>query len=321
MMTALEPLDDRRWQVPAAGSVQGRIYRLCANYERYDVCNWLIPEESPDVYCVSCRLTRTIPDLSVPQHIHLWGKLESAKRHLLYNLFALGLPVLGRDADPQFGLAFDFMADSHADTEFTEPVAGQPQVTTGHANGVITINLAEADDVARARMREQMGEHYRTLIGHFRHEIGHYYWAQLIDNSKWLVEYRQLFGDERENYGAALQNHYANGPPPGWQDRFVSPYASAHSWEDWAESWAHYLHIRDTLETAAAFQLTREPPWQQNPRDFDALMHRWTQLAIGMNAVNRSMGLADAYPFVLNAVTRGKLAFIHRVIGHFETAQ
>jgi len=320
IMTALDALDDERWQVPASGRIEGRIYRRCRNDTQYDVCNWLIPAESPHHFCPSCRLTRIIPDLDAPRHIELWSRLENAKRHLIFNLHQLGLPIVGRDADPDFGLAFDFLADADAETEFTEPLAGRAQVTTGHANGVITINIAEADDVARARMREQMGEHYRTLIGHFRHEIGHYYWARLIDGRAWIDEYRTMFGDERADYGASLQAHYANGAPPDWQDRFVTPYASAHPWEDWAESWAHYLHIRDTLDTATEYQLVRSPPWQQNPRDFDALMHRWTHLAIGMNAVNRSMGLADAYPFVLNAGARAKLEFIHRVIEPFETA-
>ena len=320
IMTALDALDDARWQVPASGRIEGRIYRRCRNDTQYDVCNWLIPAESTHHFCPSCRLTRTIPDLDAPRHIELWSRLENAKRHLIFNLHQLRLPIVGRDADPDFGLAFDFLADADAETEFTEPLAGRAQVTTGHANGVITINIAEADDVARARMREQMGEHYRTLIGHFRHEIGHYYWARLIDGRAWIDEYRTMFGDERADYSASLQAHYAKGAPPDWQDRFVTPYASAHPWEDWAESWAHYLHIRDTLDTATEYQLVRSPPWQQNPRDFDALMHRWTHLAIGMNAVNRSMGLADAYPFVLNAGARTKLEFIHRVIEPFETA-
>lgn len=320
IMTALAPLGDGRWQVPAWGNVEGRIYRLCQNYAQHDICNWLVPDESPHHFCPSCRLTRTIPDLDTPQHLPLWTRLEEAKRHLLFNLKQLGLPIVGRDTDPDFGLAFDFLADTDADSEFTEPLAGRDPIATGHANGVITINIAEADDVARARMRQQMGEHYRTVIGHFRHEIGHYYWARLIEPSDWIEEYRTLFGDERADYGQALQRHYDQGAPADWQSRFVTPYASAHPWEDWAESWAHYLHIRDTLDTANEYQLVRTPPWQRSARDFDSLMHRWTHLAIGMNAVNRSMGLADAYPFVLNTEARTKLEFIHRVVEPFEMA-
>ncbi|GAB3681345.1 zinc-binding metallopeptidase family protein [Salinisphaera aquimarina] len=317
-LTSLEPLGDGRWQVPPAGSVLGRIYRLCTNYSDHNVCNWLVPEESPHCLCPSCRLTRTIPDLTEPRHHALWAKLEASKRHLVYNLMQLGLPIIGRDQDPDNGLAFDFLADRDANTEFTERLAGQAQINTGHANGLITINIAEADDVARARMREQMGEHYRTLLGHFRHEIGHYYWARLIDNTPRIDEYRALFGDERADYGAALQQHYSQGAPADWQAHFVTPYASSHPWEDWAESWAHYLHIRDTLETATEYQLVAAPPWQRDSSDFDALSHRWTHLAIGMNAVNRSMGLPDAYPFVLPARAYEKLGFIHRVVDGYE---
>ncbi|MES1926464.1 putative zinc-binding peptidase [Salinisphaera sp. T31B1] len=313
-LTAIEPLGDGRWQVPAAGSVQGRIYRLCENYEKHDICNWLVPDDAPHRQCRACRLTRTIPDLSVPRHHALWARLEAAKRHLVCNLISLGLPIVGRDRDPDYGLAFDFLADRDAQTEFIEPLAGQARVTTGHANGVITINIAEADDVARARMREQMGEHYRTLLGHFRHEIGHYYWEHLVRATPAIDEYRGLFGDERADYGQALSRHYRQGAPSDWHQRFVTPYASAHPWEDWAESWAHYLHMRDTLETATEYELIKPPPWQRNAHDFDALTHRWTYLAIGMNAVNRSMGLPDAYPFVLPAAAYEKLRFIHRLV-------
>lgn len=319
-MTSLEPAGGDLWQVPASGSIQGRRYRLCHNYAVHDVCNWLVPEDSGESMCLSCRLNRTIPDLSAPRHTQLWAKLEMAKRHLLANLMTLGLPIIGRDTDPNQGLAFDFLADRDAETEFTEPLDGQPHVNTGHANGLITINIAEADDVARARMREQMDEHYRTLLGHFRHEIGHYYWARLIEGSDWLEAFRAQFGDERADYGQALARHYRDGAPGDWQQRFVTPYASTHPWEDWAESWAHYLHMRDTLETAVEFRLLSPPPWPHDPGDFDILMHGWTQLSIGMNAVNRSMGLPDAYPFVLNALAREKIAFIHRVVTQHETA-
>lgn len=318
MVTAIEPIGAGRWQVPAAGQVQGRIYRLCDNDSRHQICNWLVPDDASHRLCRSCRLTRTIPDLGPPRHKELWAKLELDKRHLLYNLMQLGLPITDRHEDPVHGLAFDFLADRDAATEFTQPLVGQAPITTGHANGVITINLAEADDVARARMRVQMEERYRTLLGHFRHEIGHYYWTRLVDQSENIQEYRALFGDERVDYSQSLQRYYDLGPPVDWQDRFVTPYASAHPWEDWAESWAHYLHIRDTLETAEEYQLVRKPPWQQGASDFDALTHRWTHLSIGINAVNRSMGLHDAYPFVLNEAARIKLAFIHRIVTPWE---
>lgn len=317
-MTAIEPVGHGRWQVPAAGQVAGREYRLCENTAVYDACNWLVPTDDAHTLCASCRLTRTIPDLGVERHLELWRRLEAAKRHLLYSLSVLGLPIVGRTEDPTRGLAFDFLADADAASEFIDPLPGQAPVTTGHASGLITINIAEADEVARARMRELMEEHYRTLLGHFRHEIGHYYWSRLIDAGPLLDDFRDLFGDERSDYGAALRRHYDAGAPADWEQHYVTPYASAHPWEDWAESWAHYLHIRDTLETAAEYQLIRRPPWAQAPDEFETLMHDWTQLAIGMNAVNRSMGLADVYPFVLNAEARRKLAFIHAVVHPYE---
>lgn len=264
--------------------------------------------------CASCRLTRTIPDLGVDRHLELWRRLEAAKRHLLYSLVALGLPIVGREDDPARGLVYDFFADSDADSEFIDPLPGQAPVTTGHADGLITINIAEADDVARARMQEQMGEHYRTLLGHFRHEIGHYYGMRLVEPSPRLAAFRQLFGDERIDYNAALGRHYEQGPAGNWRERFIARYALAHPWEHWAESWAHYLHMRDTLETAADHELIKPRPWQHDATDFDALTYQWTQLTLAVNAVNRSMGLPDAYPFALNAPARDKLAFIHAVV-------
>ncbi|WP_423823240.1 putative zinc-binding peptidase [Salinisphaera sp. SPP-AMP-43] len=315
-MTAIEPIGHGRWQVPAAGQIAGREYRLCENTAIYDACNWLVPVEDPNPLCASCRLTRTIPDLNVERHLELWRRIEAAKRHVLYSLKVLDLAIIGRDTDPSQGLAFDFLADAHADTEFTEPLAGQEPVTTGHADGLITLNISEADDVARARMREQMGEHYRTLLGHFRHEIGHYYWMRLVaEQPVALADFRRRFGDERADYGQALTRHYEQGVPRDWSTRFITPYASAHPWEDWAESWAHYLHMRDTLETALEHDLVVRYPWQRSDNDFDAFMYQWTQLTIAVNAVNRSMGLPDAYPFALNTAARDKLAFIHDLIG------
>lgn len=313
-MTALEPGTDGIWYVPDAGRVRGRGFRRCRNDVAHDICNWLLPADSDSDLCRSCRLNRTIPDLTEPRHITLWYRLETAKRHLLYTLYRLHLPVIGRDRDPEAGLAFDFLADSDAATEFTRPLDGGNRVSTGHLNGVITINIAEADDVARTRIREQLGESYRTLIGHFRHEIGHYYWGLLVAGSEWLESFRDLFGDERADYAAALRTHYERGPGRGWEDRYISAYAACHPWEDWAECWAHYLHIVDTLDTAREFGFTRPVPWHRDPDGFDRMMREWSTLTIGINAINRSMGLSDAYPFAINRPTWDKLAFIHHLV-------
>lgn len=313
-MTSVEAIDSNRWQVPTSGRVSGRIFRKCLNYEEHGVCNWLVPDDWPQQLCASCLLTRIIPDLSQPRHTLLWSRLEAAKRQMLYGLRRLDLPVINRHDDPQQGLAIDFLADADSLSEFTTPLVGKPKVSTGHENGVITINIAEADDVARTRMRELMGEDYRTLLGHFRHEVGHYYWSRLVDGSDWIEPFRALFGDERTDYQEALKHHYTQGPPEDWQDRYISRYASMHPWEDWAESWGHYMLIIDTLETAEEFEFLNPPHWARSADAFDILMRAWTTFTLGINAVNRSMGLRDPYPFVLCAPAHEKLRFIHRVI-------
>jgi hypothetical protein len=214
-------------------------------------------------------------------------------------------------------LAFEFLSDGAV-------AADQAPVMTGHAGGVITINLAEADDAERERRRHQMGEPYRTLLGHFRHEIGHYYWDRLIAGTPHLREFRRLFGDERKDYADALRKHYAHGAPADWRERFISAYASVHPWEDFAETFAHYFHMLDTLETAHVFGLAVSPRLPQgpgavfdfHPRDADTeqLVEAWVALTFAVNAINRSMGLHDLYPFVLNAPAVAKLAFVARRI-------
>jgi hypothetical protein len=286
-------------------------YRFCANAQ-YDVCNWLVRADSADQYCAACRYNRTIPDLSVPGNQAHWHVIEVAKHRLFYTLLKLALPLATRDEDPD-GLAFDFIA---------APATGTP-VMTGHANGLITINLAEADDAERERQRHQMQEPYRTLLGHFRHEIAHYCWSGLIENSNRLQEFRDLFGNEQQDYVAALQKHYAVGPPGDWPTHFVTAYASAHPWEDFAETWAHYFHMVDTLETAYAFGLTVRPRVSKGAEiatriDFNAysaemhhLIEAWLPLTFAVNSINRSMGLPDLYPFLLGPTVIAKLTFVH----------
>ena len=286
-------------------------YKFCAN-SAYGVCNWLIPATLPDLYCAACRHNRTIPDLSLPANLKNWRAIEVAKHRLFYTLLQLRLPLATKAQSPA-GLAFKFLSDAAAASE------GGP-VLTGHADGVITINLAEADDAERERRRHQMGEPYRTLLGHFRHEIGHYYWDRLIAGTPHLDEFRRLFGDERRDYAQSLQNHYAQGGPADWTNRFISAYASAHPWEDFAESFAHYFHMLDTLETAHVFGLAVSPRLPQGPgavfdfhprgADMKQLVEAWLALTFAVNAINRSMGLQDLYPFVLNAQAIAKLNFV-----------
>jgi hypothetical protein len=266
---------------------------------------------------VTCRHNRVIPDLSQPVHLEHWRLIEVAKHRLFYTLLRLRLSVRTRAEDPD-GLAFDFLADLAA------PSPGTPPVMTGHANGVITINLAEADDAERERRRRQMGEPYRTLLGHFRHEIAHYYWGRLVADSAKLDEFRQIFGDERADYAQALQRYYALGAPGDWSQHFVSAYAAAHPWEDFAETWAHYFHMIDTLETAGSFGLAVAPKATKGLGarvDFDAyradmgrLIEAWIPVTFAANSMNRSMGLPDLYPFVLSTPAVAKLTFIHACI-------
>lgn len=313
-LTALGSLEQTprgTWRSPLP-ELQGREYWLCANYNQENVCNWVVPVDEQQMLCRACRLTRVIPDLSQPGHKESWYKLEVAKRRLVYTLMNLGLPLADKNADPERGLAFEFLAE----------LPEAPPVFTGHSNGVITINLIEADDAQREQRRLQLHEPYRTLLGHFRHESGHYYWDRLLQDSPRLPEFRALFGDERADYGAALQRHYDQGAPAYWQNNFISAYATMHPWEDWAETWAHYLHMTDLLETAANCGLVLKPPQPDHPvvqvepplGSFDRMINDWFPLTYVLNNLNRSLGLADGYPFVLTPPVIEKLRFIHSVI-------
>ena len=294
-------------------------FRFCAN-AGHDVCNWLVASGDPHAFCEACRHNRMIPDLSVEGNLERWRRIEAAKHRLFYSLIQFRLPLATRAEHPE-GLIIDMIADPD------DPTA--ERVLTGHASGLITINIAEADDAERESRRAGMGELYRTLLGHFRHEVGHYYWDRLVRDGppEMLGRFRALFGDEREDYAAALNRHYEQGPPPDWRDRCISAYATAHPWEDFAETWAHYLHIVDTLGTANAFGLGLRPQVAQAHElatriDFDAykadnvdaLVEAWLPLTLAVNSLNRSMGLPDLYPFVLSAPVITKLGFVHDLV-------
>lgn len=308
------------WQVRGAADAAptdqpAERLRLCDNQVRYQACNFTVAVDDPNPLCMSCRQTRILPDLSVPDNVPRWIRIETAKRRLLYTLLRLGL------ADPRAaeGPAYQFLAD----------LPGQPPVMTGHASGVITLNVAEADDDERARRRVQLFEPYRTLLGHLRHESGHYYWDQLVrDHPDRLQGFRALFGDESQDYMLALQAHYAAGDQrPDWRPSFVSAYAAAHPWEDWAETWAHYLHMVDLLETAASYR-TRivlpsadgaQPsrpadPFKGSASNFDDWIAQWVPVTLLLNSLNRSLGQDDAYPFALSEQALQKLRFVHEVI-------
>lgn len=313
---------DAVWQPsdPALGKAR---YLRCAHHASAAGCNWLLAADDPyagsPALCRCCRLTRTLPDLSIEPHAQWWHRIEQAKRRLVSALIALALPVQSKIEDPQRGLVFDLL----------RAAPGGPPVVTGHADGVITLDIEEADDAWREQRRTALGEAYRTLLGHLRHESGHYYWQRLVEPGPWLGPYRDLFGDEREDYAAALARHHQHGPPADWSSRFVSAYASCHPWEDWAETWAHYLHLRDTLDTARSFgldgrhvELDYEPfapeliTWQSDgiDDDFPQLVDSWMELTGVLNELSRSIGVADFYPFVLSAPALRKLHLVHRLI-------
>jgi hypothetical protein len=288
------------------GAVDADEYQLCANLHIAE-CNWLVKVEPVRALCASCRLTRIRPgDRDLPA-MAAFALAEQAKRRLIAELHELRLPIIGRDADTEYGLAFDLLSSS------------SEKVFTGHENGVITLDLAEGDDVHREQLRIEMDEPYRTLLGHFRHEIGHYYFYRLVGTSAECVErFKSLFGDPDEDYEAALDRHYDEGPPADWEQNYVSSYATMHPAEDWAETFAHYLHIRDTLDTAAAFGLAAANATYERkvlgPSAFDTIIQMWLPLAWSLNMVNRSMGKQDLYPFVLPIPVLEKMRFVHTVI-------
>lgn len=294
------------------GTVDGATIIRCAN-NLPAACNWMV-EEGPDqpALCESCRLTRTRPSDSDAQAMTAFAEAEAAKRRVIYELDELKLPIFGKDTDPQTGLAFDLLSSRD-----------QP-VTTGHADGVITIDLAEGDDVHREQLRVSMDEPYRTLIGHFRHEIGHFYQMVLVGEGPNLERYTELFGDPDTSYQDALDRHYNDGPPEDWEEDYVSSYATMHPFEDWAETFAHYLHIRDTLDTAAAFALA--PAGATLEADlpgkvgFERIIDWWLPLTWALNQINRSMGHQDLYPFVLPPKVLEKMEFIHELVSSDERA-
>jgi hypothetical protein len=210
-------------------------------------------------------------------------------------------------------------------------MGGTSIVLTGHDQGIITLNIAEADDAKRETIRHAMKEPYRTLLGHFRHEIGHYYWGLLVRETKFLKPFRELFGSEQVDYTQALNQYYKFGAPSNWQEHFISAYATAHPWEDWAETWAHLMHMQDALEVAADFGLAGKriflDPQDKNDKTwlslkqptFDGVIGSWSELAVSLNSFIHSMGLPDLYLLALSPAVVAKLGFIYEVIGASST--
>ena len=287
---------------PVAYDPQARAFLpmppFCANRERIG-CNWIAPE--PGAFCRSCAMTGLAPDPSIDNAIQNWAETEAAKRWALDNL---GRWHWFRPEDPGTRPVFHMLA------EYDRPAP------MGHGDGVVTISVAEADPLVALTRRQKLKEPYRTMIGHMRHEIAHMLWWRLSLREDFLDAFRAMFGDEREDYGEALKRHYNNGPPADWEQRFLTTYASAHPHEDWAETAAHLLHLTDLVDSFVATGLSSpdlpSPGW--NPyteTDSERLIYVAAAVAVGINHVNRSMGLSDLYPFMLAGATHRKLAFIH----------
>jgi hypothetical protein len=333
-----QPLQDgslplQAWLI-AGERADGVAWQRCSNLDSPARCNWLLRADEAAQHnglCRCCRLNRMVPDISVPAYANLWHRVELGKRRMVSSLIALGLPVASRlSEDTARGLAFDLLVNA---------IAPMP-VMTGHRNGVITLNVAEADDDERTRRRMALYEPYRTLLGHLRHESGHYYWDGLIAaQPERHAAFREVFGDDSLDYGMALSQHYANGPSATqWQSDYVSAYATAHPWEDWAETWAHYLHMVDALDTAlsAGVDFKRVEQHLEDPFDVPALcqvalpvpqdamqdnhflafVNAWVALTAMMNELSRSMGQHDFYPFVMSVPAVAKLHFVHRFVTH-----
>ena len=305
---------------------EGPLYHRCANLHTAAACNWLLPVTDGDAHqklCRACRLNRTIPNLNDPEHpdnAELWGRIELAKRRLVSALLTMGVPVASRETeDPERGMMFDFLRSASKES----------RVMTGHNQGLITLNITEADPAKREYTRQALNEPYRTLVGHFRHEVGHYYWDRLVAGTPWEAPGREVFGDERQDYAKALETHYKNGARADWPQHFVSAYASVHPFELWAECWAHYMHMRDTVDTAISFGLTLDTrqleftpftsedlyaPDDPDAAHFLAFVNHWTQLTTLLNGMSRAMAQGDFYPFVLAHKVVAKLHFIHLVV-------
>lgn len=304
----------RRMGARGGAHYSGRLYRMCHNHTAHQACNFAVPAHDHAGLCVSCRQTRVLPDLSDAANLRRWKQIEAAKRQLYYTLARLGL----EPSPGSFGPVFEFLAD----------LPGGPAILTGHLSGTITLNVAEADDDERARRRIALGEPYRTLIGHLRHESGHFYWDLLVRDGGRVEAFREVFGDERQDYAAALDAHYARRHDlDDWAARHVSAYAAAHPWEDWAETWAHYLHMIDLLETAASYEAgvtVPDPhaairhrvtdPFAQPRPEFQDMVRQWVPLTLMLNSLNRSLGQDDAYPFALSPGAMVKLRFVHELV-------
>jgi hypothetical protein len=307
------PAPTARWRRvgDACDGAGDQLFTPCANRVQHDICNWMLDPGDTGTLCRSCRLTAVIPDLTVAGNTARWAAIETAKRRLMFTLIEHGLdPEPKTSPTDNKGLALHLLA----------AVPGGAPVMTGHAGGTITINIAEADDVEREATRVAFGEPVRTLLGHLRHEFGHYLQQRWITGAA-AETCRATFGDERDDYAAALARYHAEGPPADWQQRFVSAYASAHPFEDWAETCAHVLLVSDAVQTAESWGLRLDGPVararpkssRSQPMDRVVIEH-WLPVAQFLNAMNRSLGLRDSYPYLMPDAVLQKMALVQRLL-------
>ncbi|MCX2983022.1 hypothetical protein EYC98_19335 [Halieaceae bacterium IMCC14734] len=291
----------------------GAVYSLCRNRSEHQVCNGAVAHSTSaaaDTLCSTCRLNLIVPIVEQrPQNLLAWKRLEAAKRRMISGLSELGLQPQRAETNRAGPMRFEFMEDKRSHPDVLEHF-----VSTGHKNGVITINIMEADEVGRVQQRELNGERYRTLLGHFRHEAGHYFFLQLVTDSG---AFQQLFGDPNLDYNTTMGAYYQSGPPNNWQHNYISAYASSHAMEDWAECFAHYLHLQDTLETAYHHGLLDNDVRQLTLND---QLDAWGTLILSLNEVNRSLGVGDPYPFVISENVAAKLEYVHAAISAGRTA-
>lgn len=300
-------------QLAVVPLVQHAGWAYCDNHA-FGVCNWLRPVSNSNTLCMGCQFNRVIPKLTLPQNLTRWAALERAKKRLLYTLMRLDLPLNNGWQSDSKGLLFDFLDDERSQPEAYPGTF----VTSGFADGVITLNVLEADDVARTAAQVELRERYRTLLGHFRHESGHFFWWLLDRDAGLSSDFARYFGDESVDYSEAMRAYYEDGPCSDWRSQFISAYASSHPMEDWAESWSQYLLIEDGLDTAFAQGLLAGDPrgWSMDRR-----IDEWTSLSASLNELSKSLGQSDAYPFFITSPVRDKLAYVDAVATHLRSAR
>ena len=288
----------------------------CQNYAVENVCNRCVSlkdaQPDPAALCDCCVYNDTIPDLTVEGNREKWARLESAKRRLFYTLDLVGLPHGTAESGFEPPLAFDFKADSIPPNEFWRSMGKEERVYTGHADGKITINIREADPAERESIRVELDEAHRTLIGHFRHEIGHYYWDLLVKGKRETDSIR-VFGDHNSpTYAEALDRHYREGAPADWRQNFISAYATMHPWEDFAETFAAYLELVSVLDTAENVGFGPVPDVLTS--ELDEMVSAKRRIGVVMNEMNRTMGLLDFYPKILLPPVVEKMRFVQELV-------